>query len=465
MFGFKPKSSASRSSVDVRLSEVLAALSFALDLVEGQPEGHAVRSCLLGMRLAREIGFPDDELSSLFYALLLKDIGCSSNSAKVCYLFEADERVAKSELKTVDWSYVRRSIGYIARNAAPNGSLLQRAVAFCRIAKGGQKVAKELVQCRCERGASIVRELGLPEETALAIYALDEHWDGSGHPHNLRAEQIPLSSRILGIAQTVEVFVGKHGRQAAFDMARARSCAWFDPQLVKALQSIRDDSDFWNDYAQADPRKALSRYEPAEHVLRVNDDGLDKIAAAFAQVIDAKSPWTYRHSAGVSEISVGIAGVLGMHEPQIREIRRAALLHDVGKLGISNLILDKPGKLTPEELQTMRRHPIYTQSILQRVEAFRSFADLAAAHHERLDGQGYHLGLTAPQLSTAARILCVADMYEALAAHRPYRQDLSHDEVTTILKKNEGTGLCPVVLSALYAFLNQSGFKPINLAA
>ena len=170
---------------------------------------------------------------------------------------------------------------------------------------------------------------------------------------------------------------------------------------------------------------------------------LDRIAEGFSQVIDAKSPWTYRHSEGVAKIASGIAEVMGFSADETRYIRRAALVHDVGKLGISNLILDKPGKLTPEEINEMRRHTFYTHQILSQVQGFKDLADLAAAHHEQLDGKGYHRGLNASQLSTSARILAVADIYEALTAKRPYRQDLTDEEVTTIMRKKTGLGHLP----------------------
>src|SRR5271170_5542996 len=197
-------------SVQIKLSEVISALSYALDITEGQPEGHAARSCMLGMRLARELRLPTESSSALFYGLLLKDLGCSSNASKMCYLFGSDERAAKRDIKTVDWSRVSRSIRYIARHVAPQGSILRKAAKFARVAIGGVKQAKELVALRCERGAKIAKQLELPDETAAAIRALDEHWDGQGHPDGLEGDQIPPLARILSLAQTAEVFIREH---------------------------------------------------------------------------------------------------------------------------------------------------------------------------------------------------------------------------------------------------------------
>lgn len=449
----------------LHLSEVISALSYALDITEGQPKGHSARTCMLGMRLAQEIGLPMRERSALFYTLLLKDLGCSSTAPKVCYLFGTDERIIKRDLKMIDWTRLWDSTTYIARHVAPGGSFLSRVARFLAVAKDGQRGAKELIGLRCDRGASIARQLQLPEETAPAIRALDEHWDGRGYPQELKGEQIPLLGRILCIAQTVEVFWKGHGLDAALDMARQRKGTWFDRQLVEAFESIRNDAGFWHQMAAHDPAGQVCAFEPQDLTLPADGNRLDRIAEAFGQVIDAKSPWTHCHSAGVAEVSVGIGEVLGFAQPRLRNLRRAALLHDIGKLGVSNLILDKPGKLDADEMTKMRRHPEYTYQILRRVRGFGALTELAASHHERLDGNGYHRGRDATQLTLDMRVLAVADMYEALAARRPYRQDLSGDQVMDILTRQSGAGICPQVFDALKAWLAHSHFVPYQIAA
>jgi putative nucleotidyltransferase with HDIG domain len=307
--------------------------------------------------------------------------------------------------------------------------------------------------------------LQLPEATVAAIRALDEHWDGSGHPDGLEGDQIPFLGRVLGLAQTVEVFIRQFGVDAAMKMAAQRSATWFDPQLVQVFLSLKSDTAFWEELNHSDPRQRVAEFEPADQIITADEASLDRIAHGFAQVIDAKSPWTFKHSEGVADIAGGLAQVMGYSRIQCRHIRRAALLHDVGKLGISNLILDKPGKLTDEEFAEMRKHPRYTYEIMTRVAGFRELADLAAAHHERLDGKGYHRGWNAGQLSTPMRILCVADMYEALSAQRPYREDLSQEAVMDILARNVGAGICPDVFAALQTWVAGGGYKPFKLAA
>jgi HD-GYP domain-containing protein (c-di-GMP phosphodiesterase class II) len=447
------------------ISQMIGAMSAALDMTEGQPQGHAVRTCMIGMRLAHGVKLPEEQLAPLFYALLLKDLGCSSNASKVCYLFGADDRTAKCNLKTTDWSSRLKSLKYVAENAAPDASPLRRARQFLSVAAKGPAKARELVQLRCDRGASIALSLQLPDETAFAIRSLDEHWDGRGYPDNLSGDQIPLLARILNLCQTVEVFWALHGLDAARDIAIARKGTWFDPELVDAILPIFDDEGFWAQVGADDAVAQLECFEPEDRILDADDATLDRVALGFSQVIDAKSPWTFCHSTGVAEVAVGIGKVLGFSGELLKQVRRAALLHDIGKLGVSNLILDKPGKLTPEELAEMRKHPMYTHQILSRVNGFSQFSELAASHHERLDGRGYHRGLPGDMLPVAVRTLVVSDMYEALAAKRPYRQDLSEGEVLTILEKDAGKGICPRVLEALKGFLAESNFVPYRVAA
>ncbi len=441
---------------EIKLSEVVSALSYALDITEGQPEGHAVRSCLIGMRVAEALKLPAPELSSLFYALLLKDLGCSSNSAKISALFAADDRAVKCDYKTTEWTHPAEGLKHALRNVSPEGGPLKRARNLLKVGlnEGG---AKKLIEIRCERGAQIAQHIGFSEETGEAIRALDEHWDGKGHPLGLRGEEIPLLGRILGLSQTVEVFFSAYGREAAAEVALSRQGTWFDPKLVAVFLDLQRAPDFWETLADPNFRERALALEPSDRVVLSDDARLDRVAEAFAQVIDAKSPWTYKHSERVAKYAVGTATVLGFSTHELRDLKRAALLHDIGKLGISNLILDKPGKLSEAEFAEVRKHPDYTRRILEQISSFRTLAEVAGSHHERLDGRGYPRGLQAEQLSLAAKVLAVADQFEALSAERPYREKLTHLQVFDILKANVGTGICGDCLGALETF---AGYLP-----
>ena len=439
--------------MDIRLSEVISALSYALDVTEGQPMGHAVRSCAIGMRIGEEVGLDAETRSSVFYALLLKDAGCSSNAAKLSALFGADDFVLKRDRKLTNHLRPRETLRYVLRHG--------RTRKLAAIARSGAEGARMMTELRCERGAEIARMIELTEATAEAIRSLDEHWDGAGYPYGIAGPDIPLLGRIVCLAQTAEVFFAAAGPRAVFDVADERRGTWFDPTLVDALRTTRRDRGFWSSLGGREPHRVIGGSEPEDRVQHADGERLDRVAEAFALIVDAKSPYTGHHSVGVARIAVAVGDVLGYGPHALRDLRRAALLHDLGKLGVSNLIRDKPGKLDEDEWTQMRRHPELTVRILERVEAFRPLAATAGAHHERLDGRGYHLGLTGDQLDRDARILAVADVCEALTADRPYRAALEPDQVRAIMRRDAGKAFCPEALGALEATRE---LAPVGLA-
>src|SRR5271156_5675720 len=206
----------------VRVSQIISALSYALDLTEGRPMGHSVRSCTIGMRVAAEIGLSGAEQGDLYYALLLKDAGCSSNSSKLFHILSADEIRAKRDVKLTDWTRVGwESLQYALTHVATGAPFLERVRTLVRVAANQQTESGALVKIRCERGASIARRIGFPEPVAQAIHSLDEHWNGGGYPSGLRGREIPLFSRMMNLSQTLEIFYTHRNPEAAIEVARA----------------------------------------------------------------------------------------------------------------------------------------------------------------------------------------------------------------------------------------------------
>jgi HD-GYP domain-containing protein (c-di-GMP phosphodiesterase class II) len=333
----------------------------------------------------------------------------------------------------------------VLRTAAPGRSWLGKAHQVGEVIKSGRSGARSLVELRCQRGAAVARAIGLGEAAARAILELDEHWDGRGYPAGLAGEQISIAGRVLCLAQTAEVFWQHGGPSAACAVARKRSGRWFDPVLVDALVALEHDEGFWRSLRTT----AVSELEPPDRVLVADEERLDRVAEAFASVVDAKSPYTARHSAGVADLAVGLAAALDLEAPVRANLWRAALLHDIGKLGVSNRILDKPDALTAAEWAAVRSHPRWSQEILSRVRAFSHLALIAGAHHERLDGSGYPNGLTGADLDLSSRILAVADVAEALGAKRPYRRALALEEVLAVTARESGRTLDADVCAAL----------------
>jgi len=428
----------------VRFSAVIGAMSYALDITEGESPGHAIRACKIGMRLAQVLGLDAATRSNLYYALLLKDAGCSANSARMAALFGADDHVAKRTSKRVNWSGRLPAFVWSLRTVAPGGKVRDRLDRLLEIKAEGE-VTRALMQARCERGAEIALMLGLESETAEAIRTLDEHWDGGGAPRRLRGEEIPLLGRILCLAQTVELFHAAGGVRAAWRVARRRRGGWFDPALVDALGTLLPDAGFWDSLRDDD----IGAWEPRHRLLTADDERLDRIAGAFAAVVDAKSPWTYRHSARVCLIVDGLAAHFGSDDALLRHLRRAALLHDLGKLAISNRILDKPASLTPAEFARVKEHPLITEQILRRLPGHGHVAEIAVAHHERLDGGGYPRGLSGDDLTLPMRLLAIADVYEALTSERPYRRAMTSGEALAIIRADVPDRLDAAAFSVL----------------
>lgn len=437
------------AGASISLSQVLSALSYALDLTEGATPGHTTRTCLIGLRLAEEAGVPTADRSALYYAILLKDAGCSSNAGRMASLFGSDDQWVKPRMKLVDWHQrVRLALvtALTVGRGLPVGHKLRQFVAIAR----SRDTTKELIQIRCDRGAAIAHQLGFPAGTAEAIRSLDEHWCGLGYARGLAGTEIPLLARIANLAQTIEAFAARGGARAALRVARQRRGTWFDPALVRIVERWRHDRDWWA-LLRGDVTSQVVAAEPGDRVMLVDDDGFDGVCRAFADIIDAKSPFTFRHSTRVADVARDVARALGADAAEQRRIYRAGLLHDIGKLGVSNTILDKPGPMTPEERARMEAHPRWSLEILERVAAFGDFAYTAALHHEKLDGSGYPFRLRAADLDDAARILAVSDIYDALTSDRPYRAGMPHHAARAILEADRGTRLCPRALDALYA--------------
>ncbi|HVW12135.1 MAG TPA: HD domain-containing phosphohydrolase [Bryobacteraceae bacterium] len=465
MKGLCLTASVAESAPVVRTSELISALSFALDLTEGQAPGHSLRSCILGMRLAAEIGLAAGARSDLYYALLLKDAGCSSNASKLFHIINADEIRAKRDVKDKEWTRLAwESLRYAIDHVATNAPFLERLRTLISVTARRHINSKILVNIRCERGSSIARRMGFSEAVANGIFYLDEHWDGGGYPDGLRGEEIPIISRIMSLAQTLAVFYGGHGAEAAIAAAHKRSGRWFDPSLVKAAASLHQRKTLWTGLDRPDLMQQAAVLEPREREIVMTDAMLDNICLAFAEVIDAKSPFTYRHSNGVAEAAVGIARNLGMPHGEIAFIRRAALLHDIGKLSVPNTILEKPGPLTTQEWDVVKQHPSYTLEILRRIPGFGDLSDVAAAHHEKLDGSGYFRGWSAEQMNLPARILAVADIYDALAARRPYRDAMPEEAVFEILRRDAPKALDAECVEALAACRKNSSLEALASA-
>ncbi|OJF93876.1 HD-GYP domain-containing protein [Pararhizobium antarcticum] len=429
-------------------AELLSALSHALDLTEGQPEGHGVRCCWIGMNIGRAIGLVGADLNDLYYTLLLKDIGCSSNAARICQLYLTDDRDFKRDAKLLDDS-LPQVLRFVLSHTGLKAGLSERFRSLVTIFATGGTIARELIETRCQRGAEIVRMMRFPETVATGILDLDEYWNGRGKPTGLAGADISIHARIALMAQVADVFHTSSGPLAARREVARRAGSWFDPQLAAIFEQVASERSFWATLAAPDLKDVVIAMAGEDAGDGVDEDYLDDVAVAFAEVVDSKSPFTSGHSKRVALFTDLIAEEMGLDEARRRYLKRVALLHDIGKLGVSNQILDKPGKPDEAEWQTIRSHPGLSEMILSKIAAFADLARMAGAHHERLDGRGYPNGISGDQICAGTRIVTTADIFDALTADRPYRAAMPVSQALGIMAKDIGTALDPDCFDAL----------------
>ncbi len=422
----------------LRTSELLAALSVALDLTEGQRAGHALRTTYLALRLADRIGLPSDSRRDLLYTALLKDAGCSSNAAAVTRIFGIEDQQLKARQAVAGRSLL--AMAYLSIRSLPNEPLPLQVRRLISLALSGTRERRAVEELRCERGAN--------NAVAQAIMDLHEHWDGHGLPRGLRRDAIPLLSRIVAVCAGLDIFWSVRGPAVAQHVIRVRRGTWYDPELSARLLELCDGG-LLQELSAPSLKEQVFSADPDKAIALASDSDIDRIASAFADIVDAKSPWTGRHSQRVAAIAGRLARRFGFAGDRLRDVRIGALLHDLGKLGVPNTILDKPASLGPAEWDVIRRHPQLSRQILAQIDLFSAVAEIAACHHERLDGKGYFRGLSAEALGLSARIVAVADVFEAMTSARPYRAAMTEERALAIMRQSSGDHLAGEVISAL----------------
>jgi putative nucleotidyltransferase with HDIG domain len=375
----------------LRVTEVVCALSQALDLASGSTRWHSVRTCILGMRIATELRLSEDVRRSLYYTLLLKNSGSSQTSKHF--------RCASTK---VSWQHT---------------------------------VLSSLA--------------GIREQAVTTVSGCYERWDGKGSARQLRGNDIPLFSRIMLVAQTLDVFFLTAGPEEALSILEQKTGSWFDPRVARAAKSLALRGKLWTHLEGSQLLHVARTMEPLPRTVPGDGRVPDVICEAFASIVDEKCSFTYNHSRGVADAAEAMARKMSLAESRITLIRRAALLHDLGKMAIPNSILQKTGELNSVEWQEMRAHPEHTWRILHSIRGFEEISEVAASHHERLDGSGYFRGLAGKQLSLESRILAVADIFEALSARRPYRDAIPIKKVFDMIREASPQAFDPTCLEAL----------------
>jgi HD-GYP domain-containing protein (c-di-GMP phosphodiesterase class II) len=413
----------------VGLAELIAALSLGTDLGLGQPMEHVIRECVLALGLGELLGLGEKERSVLYYVALLAWVGCHADSYEQARWF-GDDVSARADVYKADLVGMNKA-RFVLRHVGagdPPGRRARTAVDFL---VSGRDAIESMRGTHCLIAGDLATRLGLGESVREALLQVFERWDGKGDPGLLAGAKISHPVRIVQLADVVEVFHRHGGVDAAVAVARERSGTQFDPGVVQCFCDRARDllaplaaATSWNAVIEAQPglRRTLSNAE------------LDEALEAIADFADLKSPYTMGHSRGVADLAAEAGRGCGLSEHDVRTLRRAGLVHDLGRLGVSNAIWDKRGDLTALERERVRLHPYLTERILSGSPVLAPLGVLAAQHHERLDGSGYPRGLRASALSPAARILAAADVYHAMVEPRPHRAPRSPSQAADELR-------------------------------
>ncbi len=420
---------------ELRLAELVAALSLAVDLGLGQPMEHLLRSCMIALRLAEEIGLGEDERAVVYYVALLGWVGCHADAHEQAAWF-GDDIALKADRFPVDMVGAARA-SFVLRHLGSGGSALHRARLLGSLVASRGELARALESTHCRIAGSVAVGLGLGRAVDEALQQVFERWDGKGTPKGLTGERTAIASRLVQLALIVEYYRRLAGEQAAVEAAARRRGTQLDPTLVDRFRASAPRL-----LAGLDTAPSWDQVIDSEPALRptLEGDRFERALEAISDLADLKSPFTTGHSRAVADLASAAARRSGFTDQRVHELRRAALLHDVGRLGVSNAIWEKPGALSGAELERMRMHPYYTLRMFSRAQALAGVAELASTHAERLDGSGYPRGLTAAALTPSARLLAVADVYRALVEPRPHRPAHERLEAARLLQAEVRAG-------------------------
>jgi HD-GYP domain-containing protein (c-di-GMP phosphodiesterase class II) len=411
------------------LAELVAALSLGVDLGFGQPMEHVLRQCLIALRLAERVGLDEQSRAVVYYTALLVNVGCHSDAHEQARWFGDDIAV-----KAIKYRHELRGVRTAAASMRMLGSgnpPLHRVRVGLEFALAGHREMDDTIAQHAAMARALAEQLGLPDEVLAALGGSYERWDGRGWPGELEGADVPIASRLAQLAEFVEVAHRVGGVPAAKALARKRAGGQFDPTLANLLCAEADmilagldTVGTWDAVIDAEPALAVV----------LSAERFDAALLAIATFVDLKSPYFLGHARAVADLAGEAGAHLGLAEGEVRALRRAGLVHDFGRLGVSNSIWDKRGPLGAGEWERVRIHPYLTERILHQSDALAPLGRIAVQHRERLDGSGYPRGLAGAAIARPARILGAADAYQAMREPRPHRPQRSADEAAAELR-------------------------------
>ena len=448
----------------VRTAEVIGVLSLATDLGIGVPLEHGLQSTLYAMRLADRLGVDERTASETYYACLLFYVGCTANADVAGELFGADYALTAYATGHRFGQRPEMMVGFLRAIAPPEGTPLVRAR---QLVSGIGKVARvysDHLRSFCEVSSMLASRLGLPAGVGSLFDHIAERWDGNGQlGGGVQGEMIPLPVRIVHVARDAAFQFMMGGEELAVRVIGERSGHAFDPEVAAVLLDrpgevlAVDPASCWDE--------TLAR-EPGPQLM-LEGTAIDEALRAIGDFGDLVSPYLSGHSGGVADLAEAAARLGGFPAADIVAVRRAALVHDVGRVAVPARIWKQPGQLTADDWEKVRLHPYHTERVLVRSPFLAGLASLSGVHHERCDGSGYHRGATAAQLTRLARLLAAADAYHAKTEPRPHRATMGAGQAADWLGSEARAGrLDADAVSAVLAAAGQPGvpvFRPARL--
>ena len=423
-------------SARLRLADLLGGLSIVADMGFGLPPETAMRACVIGTGLARKLELPEQEVADTFYSTLLLHIGCTALSHETAVVFGDDLTVNSAVAKT-NFADPRDLFRTMIPEATQGMPPLARARTAAFIVARGKAFGKRFDTGSCEVARGTARRIGLGDGVQRALYEVHEWWNGSGAPRGLRGEEIALPARIARLSTDAALFNDLGGPELATDALARRSGGMLDPSFVEVF--LTSASELLAEATRHDPRERILDVEP-EPVIEKDSAELREVARAFGDLADLKTPFTHGHSQGVATIASAAADTLRLDQTTAAQLEVAALLHDLGRVGISNAVWEKPGPLTAGEWEQVRMHPYHSERILATSRALEPIARIAGMHHERLDGSGYHRGCRGRDIPATGRILAAADAFQAMTQPRPHREALTAEQASQELARASRAG-------------------------
>ena len=434
----------------VQLAQVVAALSLATDLATGQPLEHELRRALLAVWLGEELGLRDDELNDVYYVALLGTVGCTIEGRRSTAYF-TDDIAFNEQVVTVDPTRPLAVAAFVLGRVGAGNPPLQRARKVLAAALAGPRAAQ--VVCR-DVALQLGGMLDLGPAISQAVAQCHERWDGSGGPQGLKGEQVSIAARLFHMAHDGDIFFRLGGIDAAVEVARRRAGKVYDPRvagrfcaMAATLLGRLPSEATWETVLAAEPAP----------VRRLSPSALDDVLETIADFVDLRSPFTLGHSRRVASLAEAGARRLGLSEAEAAALRRAGLLHDLGRVGVPAAFWNKRTPLTAAEWERMKRHPALTELVLARSAVLGPLGTLAGLHHERLDGSGYR-SVPASFLPVAARVLATADAYQTKVEPRPHRRVLTAGEAARAVRRQADQGQLDG--EAVDAVLEAAGHPP-----